>query len=254
MQAISKTLLVKQLPINFYNNSLLQNVPNNNLDCSAVIAILCYMCNPNNYNTRIPDQMVQLALDQVCSKRHFNSLELNKQNDVFEFINSFLSILAESIGEDLTVLQTFSCPSCGNTKESIDRLVMCLTISCEVPVTNNVFTINDLVSQNCEQRISDVTCDSCPHLYNLCETITKLPMTLFVVLKRYTFLNTRSVKLRSEVFASVSLNLNSVLTYKTRNTDYVASSVITEILQDLGIMLHLFNNEFIHSLLLSVMI
>ena len=210
MQALSTTLLANAVSMLPFNNSSSNPIEcHDHVDICLVSEVLRYMTDTKNYGLEVPTDLLNRTLHQVCNAKPASKgmLRLNQQNDVAEFISSIISELSMSVGEDLEIETNYVCTFCGCVKVATDSLVMALHIPCNLIGAGR--SVKELIANSFVSEVSEVKCQKCSKFCSENNTIVKLPITLLIILKRYTFKGGIQTKIRSDIFPDVELDLSA---------------------------------------------
>ena len=228
MQALSGTFLAKALIEKLPNVIDIDDMLGEDIQSilfRKICSVLSFMCTTENFGKQVPPCLLEETLAQLChgSQRR---LLYKKQNDVCEFINGALSDIAEKIGHKIQINKIFTCKICSCTLTKEELSIVTLALSCAT--SSNTIHLQELVSLEFQTRDADVACSKCGKPCTEQNTISTLPMTLFIVINRFQFINNKTVKIVCDVIPDDELDFSAYVSNTNTDTNarYTLKSVI----------------------------
>ena len=154
----------------------------------AIADILRFIVLNRVNGTAVPKTFIETALSCISLSTLDNTLPKGKQNDIDEFNRCIIASLAEEIDEKLTILQTLICTNtnCSNKSEKSEIYIQTLYV--EPPQERKLTTISDLIRTYFKPDSLELSCHVCKNQKAMKHlSITKLPKTLLIGIKRYNF-------------------------------------------------------------------
>ena len=225
LQSIAGTFIGKAMVAQFIDSPVCLEVDNDEQTIAKVCEVLCFMCCMANYGKPVPYNLLQETLKLVCNDSQ-KCLLMNKQNDVGEFINGTIACIAQRLQQKITIDKMFQCKACGYTRKVKDESIVTLSIC--LSSVKEKYTLQELLIENFEKRESDVICKSCCQPCMEHNKITGLPVTIFVIINRFTCNQRKTIKLLSKVVTDEELDFLNV-SDGVEDTKYALRSVICHI-------------------------
>ena len=225
MQSLSNTLLGKSIAAYFKKLPLSLSPDIKHTMIAKVCEVLLFMSTASNYGKPVPYRLLQETLKVICDTKKQKHLLLNKQNDVGDFINGLISNIAEDLKQNISIDKEFRCLKCGLTRNVTDSSNITLSICLDE--SKQHYTLQELLNDNFKERESSVLC-SCSQTCIELNRITGLPLTLFIILKRYKLTANKTEKLFTKVVLDKELDFSHVST-NLINMQYGLKAVIRHV-------------------------